>query len=50
MNRSNPNFKEQTLIDQDNLDFIDELFSNLFDTDDISSDSDAIPELSIPDR
>jgi hypothetical protein len=47
MNRTNPNFKEQTLIAQDNLDFLDELFSNLTDTDDISSDCDRVPDLSI---
>jgi hypothetical protein len=46
MNRTNPNFKEQTLIAQDNLDFIDELFNNLFDNDDISNDSDRIPDIS----
>jgi hypothetical protein len=46
MNRTNPNFKEQTLIAQDNLDFLDELFSNLLDNDDISSDFDLIPDLS----
>jgi hypothetical protein len=45
MNRTNPNFKEQTLIAQDNLDFIDELFYNLLDNDDISSDFDRIPDL-----
>jgi hypothetical protein len=42
MNRTNPNFKEQTLIAQDDLDFVDELF----DTDDISSDCDRVPDLS----
>jgi hypothetical protein len=47
MNRTNPNFKEQTLIAQDNLDFIDELFYNLLDNDDISSDSDRVPDLSV---
>ena len=50
MNRTNPNFKEQTLINQDNIDFLDELFNNLFDNDDITSETDAIPDLSIPDR
>jgi hypothetical protein len=50
MNRTNPNFKEQTLIDQDNLDFLDELFNNLFDNDDLSENSDKIPNLSILDR
>ena len=46
MNRTNPNFKEQALINQDNVDFLDELFSNLSDNDDISSDCDKIPDLS----
>jgi hypothetical protein len=46
MNRINPNFKEQSLIEQENLEFIDELFDNLFDNDDLSSDSDKIPDLS----
>jgi hypothetical protein len=50
MKRIDPTFKEQTLINQDNIDFLDELFNNLFDNDDISSESDAIPDLSIPDR
>jgi len=50
MKRIDPNFKEQTLINQDNIDFFDELFTNLFDSDDLSSESDAIPDLSIPDR
>ena len=50
MKRIDPNFKEQTLINQDNIDFLDELFTNLFDSDDLSSESDAIPDLSIPDR
>jgi hypothetical protein len=49
MNRTNPNFKEQTLIDQDNLDFLDELFSNLLDQDDITSEYDKTPDLSILD-
>jgi hypothetical protein len=49
MNRTNPNFKEQTLIDQDNLDFLDELFDNLFDSDDLSSEQDKTPDLSILD-
>jgi hypothetical protein len=46
MNRTDPTFKEQTLIAQDNVDFLDELFSNLFDQDDISSESDQVPNLS----
>jgi hypothetical protein len=46
MKRTDPTFKEQSLISQDNTDFLDELFSNLFDNDDISSDFDSIPDLS----
>jgi hypothetical protein len=45
MNRTDPTFREQSLIAQDNVDFLDELFSNIFDNDDISSDCD-IPDLS----
>ena len=45
MRRIDPNFKEQTLslIEQD--EFIDELFNQLFDSDDLSSESDRIPDL-----
>ncbi len=50
MNRSDPTFREQTLIAQDNIDFLDELFNNLLDNDDLSSDSDKIPDLSTLDR
>jgi hypothetical protein len=50
MKRIDPNFKQQTLTEQENLEFIDELFTNLFDNNDISSDSDKIPDLSIIDR
>jgi hypothetical protein len=49
MNRTDPTFREQTSFAEQDLDFIDELFENLFDNDDLSSDSDAIPDLSILD-
>jgi hypothetical protein len=49
MNRSDPTFREQTLIAQDNIDFLDELFNNLLDSDDLSSSTDKIPDLSILD-
>jgi hypothetical protein len=39
-----------SLISDENLNFLDELFNNLFDSDDLSSESDAIPDLSILDR
>ncbi len=50
MNRTDPTFREQSLIAQDNIDFLDELFENLFDNDDLSSDSDKIPDLGTFDR
>ena len=37
-------------LTEDNLAFLDQLFDNLFDSDDLSSDSDKIPDLSILDR
>jgi hypothetical protein len=46
MNRTDPTFREQTNSAQRDLEFIDELFDNLFDNDDLSSDSDKIPDLS----
>ncbi len=46
MNRTDPTFREQTNFAQQDLDFIDELFDSLFDNDDLSSDSDKIPNLS----
>jgi hypothetical protein len=39
-----------SLISDENLNFLDELFNNLFDSDDLSSESDAIPDLSILNR
>jgi hypothetical protein len=45
MQRTNPNFREQTLIAQDNIDFIDELFSSLTDNDAINNDTDRIPDI-----
>jgi hypothetical protein len=46
MNRTDPTFREQTNFAQQDLDFLDELFDNLFDSDDLSADSDKIPDLS----
>ena len=46
MNRTDPTFREQTNSAQRDLDFIDELFDNLFDNDDLSSEFDKIPDLS----
>jgi hypothetical protein len=50
MKRIDPTFKTQTIFSEDAESFLDELFTNLFDSDDLSSDSDAIPDLSILDR
>jgi hypothetical protein len=50
MNRSDPTFREQTVLSEENVAFIDELFNNLFDTDDLSENTDKIPDLSILDR
>ena len=38
------------MIEQEDLDFLDEMFAELFDCDDISSDSDSVPDLSILDK
>jgi len=50
MKRIDPNFKQQTLTAQENLEFIDELFRSLCDDGDISSDTDETPNLSNLDR
>jgi hypothetical protein len=50
MKRTDPTFKEQTVIDQENIDFLDEMFAELFDCGDVSSDSDIVPDLSILDK
>jgi hypothetical protein len=50
MKRIDPTFKTQTLFSEDTESFLDELFENLFDNDDISDNSDKIHDLSILDR
>ena len=45
MQRTNPTFKQTRLSEEEANAFLDDLFSNLFDTDDISSDCDKIPDL-----
>jgi hypothetical protein len=45
MNRTNPTFKQTKLSEDEANAFLDEMFSNLFESDDISSDSDKIPDL-----
>ena len=50
MKRIDPTFKSQTIISDENNDFLDELFARLTDSDDVSSSYDEIPDLSILDR
>ena len=50
MNRSDPTFREQTSFAEQDSDFINELFNNLLDHNDLNAESDAIPDLSILDR
>jgi hypothetical protein len=50
MNRTDPTFREHLLSEEETDAFLDELFTNLFDSDDLSADSDKIPDLSILDR
>jgi hypothetical protein len=49
MNRTDPTFREQTNFAQQDLDFLDELFDDLFDQGDISSDTDKVPDLGLLD-
>jgi len=44
MQRTNPTFRNALLTEEEANSFLDELFSNLFDNDDISSDCDKIPD------
>ena len=45
MNRTDPTFRNATLTEEETNSFLDELFLNLFDSDDITSESDKIPDL-----
>lgn len=47
MKRSDPTFKSHLLSDLEKEEFLDELFSNLFDTADISSDTDKVPDFRV---
>ncbi len=49
MNRTDPTFREQKSFAEQDLDFIDELFDNLLDNNDLNAESDTIPDLSILD-
>lgn len=50
MNRTNPTFRNATLSDEEANSFLDELFNQLFDSDDLSSDTDKVSDLSVLDR
>lgn len=45
MNRTDPTFRNATLSEEEANSFLDELFANLFDQEDISSDTDKVPDL-----
>ena len=49
MKRIDPNFKEQSVLEMENLEFVNELFDNLFDGAPVDSDTDKVPDLSILD-
>ncbi len=46
MNRIDPNFKEKSVIKQEDIDFLNEMFDELFDIADVHSDTDKVPDLS----
>jgi hypothetical protein len=50
MKRIDPTFKPQTQFSEETEDFLNELFDNLFDNDDLTENTDRIPDLSILDR
>ena len=50
MKRIDPNFRFATLSDEETESFLDEIFTNLLDSDDLSENTDCIPDLSILDR
>jgi hypothetical protein len=45
MNRIDPNFKENSVIEQENIDFINEMFEELFDFGEVHSGMDEVPDL-----
>ena len=49
MNRTDPTFRNATLSEEEANSFLDELFANLFDQEDISSDTDKVPYLGLLD-
>ena len=47
MKRSDPTFKQHFLSDVEKEEFLDELFSQLFDLDPINSDTDKVPDFRV---
>ena len=45
MNRIDPNFKENSIFEQENMEFINELFEELFDRGDVNEGTDKVPDL-----
>jgi hypothetical protein len=50
MKRIDPHFKEHAVLEQENIEFVNELFDALFDFDDTNGDMDKVPDLGILDR
>jgi hypothetical protein len=46
MNRIDPNFKNNSIFEQENKEFVNELLSELFDCNEITEDTDKVPDLS----
>ena len=47
MKRIDPNFKEHSVLELENLEFVNELFDNLFDGAPVDSETDKVPDLSM---
>ena len=45
MQRTDKNFRQRAMSEEETNAFLDEMFAELFDQDDISSDTDKIPDL-----
>jgi hypothetical protein len=47
MQRTDKNFRQQAMTEEETNAFLDEMFNELFDTNDIDSETDQIPNLQI---
>ena len=45
MNRIDPNFKDNSIFEQENKEFVNEFLLELFDRNEITEDTDRIPDL-----